>query len=47
MRRDYKKNPKIIFSLKTRMRKFIDLINEAEIFNEKIPYMVIHQGENY
>lgn len=47
MKKDFKRNIKTGFSTKTAMRKFIDCLNKAEIFNEKIPYLVIHQGEKY
>lgn len=47
MKRNYKDNPKHIFSLRLKMKKFIDLLNYAELFNEQIPYMVIHRGKNY
>ncbi len=47
MKRDYKKHPEIVFSTRAIMKKFVDCLNQAEIFNEKIPYLVIHQGEKY
>ena len=47
MKRNYKTNPKHIFSLRYKMKTFIDLLNKVEIFNELIPYMVIHRGEKF
>lgn len=43
--RDFKENPECIFSIKQSMRKFVDCLNSIEIFNEKIPYLMIHQSE--
>ena len=45
MKKDFK--VKTGFSTKVAMRKFTDCLNKAEIFNEKISYLVIHQGEKY
>lgn len=47
MKRDFRVHPKAGFSTRAAMRKFTDCLNEAGIFNEKIPYLVIHQGEKY
>lgn len=47
MARDFKENPKCIFSTRQAMRKFTDCLNKSGIFNEEIPYLVIHQGERY
>ena len=47
MGRNYKKYPKNELSTRARMKKFVDCLNKAEIFNEKIPYLVIHQKERY
>lgn len=47
MARDFKEHPKIVFSTRQAMRKFTDCLNKSGIFNEKIPYLVIHQGERY
>ena len=44
-KRDYKQNPECIFSIKQSMRKFVDCLNNTEIFNEKIPYLIIHQSD--
>ena len=47
MKRDYTVHPETNFSARARMKKFVDCLNKAGIFNEKIPYLVIHQGEKY
>ena len=44
-KRDFKENPKNILSAKRAMKKFVDYLNQAKIFNEKIPYLVIHQKD--
>lgn len=44
-KRDFKENPECIFSIKQTMRKFVDCLNSTEIFNEKIPYLIIQQSE--
>ncbi len=43
----FKKIPKNVFSTRQAMRKFTDCLNKSGIFNQKIPYLVIHQGERY
>lgn len=45
MKRNFKENPKSVFSVRESMQKFIDCLNNAKIFNEKIPYLVIQQKE--
>jgi len=45
MARDFKKKPMNIFSCRGGMKRFTDGLNNANIFNEKIPYLVIHRGE--
>lgn len=47
MARDLKKIPKCVFSTRQAMRKFTDCLNKSGIFNQKIPYLVMHQGERY
>ena len=47
MARDFKENPKCIFSTRQAMIKFTDCLNKSGIFNEEIPYLVIHQGERF
>ena len=32
---------------RSKMKKFIDCLNRAEIFEEKIPYLVIHRKEKF
>ena len=45
MKRDFKENPEIIVSKRKIVNTFTDCLNKAEIFNEKIPYLVIHRTE--
>ena len=47
MKRNYKEFPEPNFSARTKMKKFVDCLNKAEIFNEKIPYLIIKRGEKY
>ena len=45
LKRDFKENPEIIVSKRKIVNTFTDCLNKAEIFNEKIPYLVIHRTE--
>lgn len=47
MARDFKEIPKSVFLTRQAMKKFTDCLNKSGIFNQKIPYLVIHQKERY